>query len=76
MVEIKIKWTHLDLSSEVLGASQLGLLVGEAALDDSSVVPGASVDGLSVLVPEGDVHVLLAGALDRVGREGRSDQLK
>ena len=66
----------MDLAVEVCGLLELCLLVGEAALDDSSVVVGEAVDGFAVLVPECDVHVLLAGALDGMWREWRSDRLK
>ncbi|GMT02907.1 hypothetical protein PENTCL1PPCAC_25082, partial [Pristionchus entomophagus] len=52
---------HLNLASDVLG--QLGLQVGERALDHSSVVPGASVDRLAVLAPERDVQLLLSQLL-------------
>ncbi len=60
-------------SAQILCSCQFGSFVGEAALQDTTIVPGSTAGGLSVLLPEG--HELIGVSLDSewIVRERVSD---
>ena len=52
IIVISLVLKDLDVSFQLLLGAKFSLVVGERALDNSSVVPGTTMDWLSVLVPK------------------------
>lgn len=64
---------NLDLAAEGLFSGQLVLNAGKGALDDATVVPGAALHRLAVLVPQRHVHVVVSAAAHRLVRKRLAD---